>query len=332
MCVARCVNLSITANTMKSLRVITGFHSGAQLDLSPGSITIGSARDDDIRITDWTGSAIELTVANDGVVQIRRSPDVESNESVVDTSEPETLADFVPVQFGDIVICVGPAHVDWPSDLTLLSMLFAKPTAENRPSERPRHRRWPAIAGVTTCCAALLTALSLLPSQPAKASSPVDFVAHIRSAVARVNVQGLAVERVDDDISITGMVAGYAEDARVRQVLADLGNPPVRRRYNIAENDVQNIRDALGIAGANVSYRGGGIFEVDGTVASLKTLDAAVARVRDDLTANVKDIVVSATEIPPPEVHQPIAQLISASAVKYTQSPDGVKQIYVSGS
>ncbi|VWD52964.1 secretion-associated protein [Burkholderia lata] len=317
---------------MKSLRVVTGFHSGAQLDLPPGIHVIGSGCDDDIRITDWTDSTVELIVADNESVQIRKNKHIAGNDPTVDISHRTTLDDFVPVQFDDIVICIGPANVSWPSDLELLSAMFAAPAAKSQPSERHHYRRWSAIVGVTTCCAVLLASLSLWPAHPAKASAPVDVTARIRSAVVHADVRGLAVERMGDDTSITGMVASYAEDARVRKALADIDPSRVKRRYSIAENDVQNIQDALGIAGAKVAYRGDGTFEIGGTVASLQALEAAVTRVRGDLTTNVKDIVVRATEPPKPEVRQPISQLISANGVRYTETPDGVKHIYVSGS
>ncbi|MGU7816503.1 type III secretion system protein [Burkholderia sp. AW49-1] len=316
---------------MKSLRIITGFHSGAQLDLPAGSHTIGTGCDDDIRITDWTAPTIELVV-DDQSVQLRRNECIEEDESAAGLGDPVTVDDFVPAQFGDIVMCVGPADVEWPSDVELLSTLFVKPDNGHQPAERRPYRRGSAIAGVTACCVALLASLSLWPAQPAKASAPVDLAARVRDAVAHANVRGLAVERAGDDIAITGMVPNYADDVRVRKALADIEPSRVKRRYSVAENDVQNIQDALGIAGANVAYRGNGTFEIDGTVASLKALDAAVARVRSDLTANVKDILVRATEIQKPEVRQVVSQLISANGVRYTQTPDGVKHIYASGS
>ena len=328
---ARCVNLSIIVNTMKSLRVITGFHSGAQLDLPAGIHVIGSGGDNDIRISDWTDSSVELTVIDDESVHLRRSEHIEGDESAIVTRAHETLTDFVPMQFGDIVICVGPANTVWPSDFDLLAVLFATPAPEQQPSGRPRYRRWSAIACVTICCAVLLASLSLLPSQSAKASAPVDVVVQVHNAVARADVRGLTIERDGDAIAVAGMVASYAEDARVRRALSGIGDTRVKRGYSIAENDVQNIEDALSIAGTSVTYLGDGIFEVDGTVANLKTLNDAVTRVRRDLTANVKDIVVRATEFPKPEVRQPVSQLISAKGVKYTQTPDGVKHIYASG-
>ncbi|KVK85924.1 hypothetical protein WJ47_27975 [Burkholderia ubonensis] len=316
---------------MKSLRIVTGFHSGAQLDLPPGTHTIGTGCDDDIQIVDWTAPAIKLVVDAQSV-QLRRNERVKEDESARYIGDPVTLDDFVPAQFGDIVLCVGPADAEWPSDVELLSTLFLKPAKEHQPAERRTYRRWSAIAGVTACCVALLASLSLWPAQSAKASAPVDLAARIRDAVAHADVLGLAVERAGDEIAITGMVASFADDARVRKALADIEPSRVKRRYSVAENDVQNIQDALGIAGANVVYRGNGTFEIDGTVASLTALDAALARVRSDLTANVKDIVVRATEIQKPEVRQPVSQLISANGVRYTQTPDGVKHIYASGS
>ncbi|WP_143134984.1 hypothetical protein [Burkholderia ubonensis] len=316
---------------MKSLRVITGFHSGAQLDLPAGIHVIGSGDDNDIRVSDWTDSSVELTVVDDGPVHLRKSEHIEGDEPTIVTQAHAKLTDFVPMQFGDIVICVGPANTTWPSDFDLLAALFAPPAAEQRPPGRPWYRRWSTITGVTICCAALLASLSLLPPQSAKQSAPVDVALKVRNAVAHTDVQGLAIERDGDLVAVTGMVASYAEDARVRRALSGIGDARVKRRYSIAEDDVQNIDDALGITGTSVNYLGDGIFEVGGTVANLKVLNDAVTRVRRDLTSNVKDIVVSATELTKPEVRQPVSQLISAKSVKYTQTPDGIKHIYASG-
>lgn len=323
-------HLQIFEKIMKSLRVITGIHAGSQLDLQSGIYRIGSNSNDDIRITDWTGGPIELTVVDDGPVQVRSYDCGDDDKSAVNARDSETLTDYVPVQFADIVICLGASNVAWPSDLDLLSRLFTKPVEKKQQREPQRYRKWFAITSATTCCLALLAALSTLPSQQAKASAPVDITRQVRSAIAHANVRGLAVENVGDDVSVTGMLESYTEDIRVRKALSDIKNLRIRHRYGVAENDVQNIQEALGIGGAKVTYRGDGHFEIDGVVASLKELDAAVNRVRNDLSENVKDIVVKAIELPKPEVRESFSQLISASSVKYTQTPDGAKHIYIS--
>ncbi|MBN3851621.1 secretion protein SctD [Paraburkholderia sp. Ac-20342] len=110
---------------MKALRVLTGTHAGAQVQLTSGSYRIGGAEDADLCITDWTVDDVTLVVGEEGVTRLQSS-----------NGDEVLVADFVAVPFGDVVFCVGPEDADWPRDLDLLAGLWK--TAEP-PIEAPAH-------------------------------------------------------------------------------------------------------------------------------------------------------------------------------------------------
>lgn len=58
---------------MKLLRILTGVHAGAQLRLSPAGYRLGADDDADIRISDWSGADLLLTLDEAGIVRARRS-------------------------------------------------------------------------------------------------------------------------------------------------------------------------------------------------------------------------------------------------------------------
>lgn len=122
---------------MKLLRILTGVHAGAELRLSAGAHRIGADDDADIRISDWRGPDLVLTVDDSGVVSARSvTPEpatvaaeelalsadggeaadtsrtqADSSAAADASAAPDTstvlLVDYVPMQFGDTVICIG---------------------------------------------------------------------------------------------------------------------------------------------------------------------------------------------------------------------------------
>ena len=107
---------------MKRLRILTGRHVGAHLDLADGAHVVGAGNDCDITITDWTFAPLELVVAADGVTcrwygqATPAAPDArpEAERRLV-------LADLAPREFDGIVLCVGPVDAPWPCDVQLLA-------------------------------------------------------------------------------------------------------------------------------------------------------------------------------------------------------------------
>lgn len=327
---------------MKLLRILTGTHAGAQLQLAPGAHRIGTDDAADIRLTDWRGGDLWLTVADTGVVSAQRvatapgAPDANAQAAGTATSGPlETilLVDFVPMQFDGTILCVGDEAGVWPSDYELLQTLMTKPA----PKASPLRRRYMGIAAACFCVGAVIVTVSVLSTaQMSRAALPpnADDNAHrVSDALAAARIEGLSAHAVGDTVVVTGMLASSADAAAVRQLLRRLSITQVAAQYDVAPQVARSIEDSLGVPGARVQYGGAGRFVIKGSVGNKMALDTAIARVRADLDPNVKDIVSDVSESADNANSADAtaySEMISADGVQYAQTPDGVKHIYAS--
>ncbi|MFM0081601.1 type III secretion protein [Paraburkholderia sediminicola] len=331
---------------MKLLRILTGVHAGAQLQLTPGTHRVGADDDADIRLTDWRGADALLHVDASGVVSAQRV--AAAAVQTVDAAEGEPaqpavaeevvlLVDFVPMQFDDMILCVGADDAVWPSDLDLLSMLLTRPAEARFAAERKKRRRYVGavvacfVLGIVIVAGSLLTTTQM--SRAALPRNADDRAQRVSEALAAAHVSGLQARAVGNTVVVTGMVTSPADDDAVRNLLARISTTGISRNYDVAQNDARSIEDSLGVAGAHVRYLGDGNFAVTGAVSSRADLDAALARVRADLDPNVKNVVVEAAENTGIAAANPAAasysEMISSDDVRYAQTPDGVKHIYV---
>jgi type III secretion protein D len=320
---------------MKLLRILTGLHAGAQLQLAPGSHRIGSDDDADIRLTDWQGADALLEVDATGVVRITRAREA-GDASAHTEAGTVLLIDFVPMQFDEMVLCVGPDAAAWPSDLDLLSTLLASPVKVQLASirQQQKHRRQlTAIAACVLLGGVVVAGALMATTQMSKAAFPPsadDRTLHVAQALAASHVAGLHVQALGNTVVITGMVGTSNDDTAVRALLERVAPYAVERKYDVARDDARSIEDSLGVPGARVEYIGDGRFAITGKIAAKSQLDAALARVRTDLDANVKEIVVRADQIASDVADSPDAysEMVSSDDVKYAETPDGVKHIF----
>ncbi|MFM0345201.1 type III secretion protein [Paraburkholderia sp. RL17-347-BIC-D] len=329
---------------MKLLRILTGVHAGAQLQLTPGTHRVGADDDADIRLTDWRGADALLHVDASGVVSAQR---VAAAVQMADTADGQAappvageevvlLVDFVPMQFDDMILCVGADDAVWPSDLDLLSMLLTRPAEARFAAERKKRRRYVGavvacfVLGIVIVAGSLLTTTQM--SRAALPRNADDRAQRVNEGLAAAHVTGLQAHAVGNTVVVTGMVTSPADDDAVRNLFARISPTGISRNYDVAQNDARSIEDSLGVAGAHVRYLGDGNFAVTGAVSSRADLDAALARVRADLDPNVKNIVVQAAENSNVMAAGPAAasysEMISSDDVRYAQTPDGVKHIY----
>lgn len=349
---------------MKLLRILTGVHAGAELRLSAGAHRIGADDDADIRISDWRGPDLVLTVDDSGVVSARSvTPEpatvaaeelalsadggeaadtsrtqADSSAAADASAAPDTstvlLVDYVPMQFGDTVICIGWPDSAWPSDLDLLSTLLIKPAQARREAERTRQRK---LVGIVLGCAMLGAVIVigsiLMTTMVSRAALPHDAGAlaqKVNTALAAAHMNELHAQALGSSVTVTGMVATADDDATVRKLLARVSSAPVLRHYDIAQNDTRNIEDSLGMQGVHVVYTGHGAFDVTGKTARPADVEAALTRLRRDLSDNVKALhmrVVQSEEGAP--LPPSFSELMSSDGVRYAETPDGVKHIYV---
>ncbi|RKF31432.1 secretion protein [Paraburkholderia fungorum] len=350
---------------MKLLRILTGVHAGAELRLTAGAHRIGADDDADIRISDWRGADMLLTVDDSGMVSARSvTPGLETVQSdelalssgggggeAADVAESEVhehatmerldvpdtstvlLVDYVPMQFGDTVICIGWPDTAWPSDLDLLSTLLIKPAQARREAERSRQRK---LVGIVLGCAMLgavivigSVLMTTIVSRAALPHDAGDLAQRVNTALAAAHMNELHAQALGSSVAVSGMVASPEDDTAVRKLLARVSSTPVLRHYDIAQNDTRNIEDSLGMQGVHVAYAGHGAFDITGKAANPSDVDTALARIRRDLSDNVKTLrmrVVQSNEGAP--LPPSFSELMSSDDVRYAETPDGVKHIY----
>ncbi|RZF23812.1 secretion protein [Paraburkholderia sp. UYCP14C] len=335
----------------KLLRILTGVHAGAELRLSAGAHRIGTDDDADIRISDWCGDDVSLVVDSCGVVSARRMAvakgDAAVNESS-DSAQGATLAsrtddepgavillDFVPMQFGETVVCIGLDDAAWPSDLELLSTLLVKPEETRRAAERSRRRR---MAGIVSACAMLGAVLVIgsmrLTTAVSRAALPRDagdLAQRVNLELEAAHMKELHAQVRGSTVTVSGMVATAAEDTQLRKMLMRISPDRIVRHYDIAQNDLGNMADSLAMQGLKVVYAGRGAFEISGRVVNPHDVESAVARMRHDLSDNVKDVRLRVAQAEDALTPAPtFSFLMSSDDVRYGQTPDGVKHIYTS--
>lgn len=264
--------------------------------------------------------------------------DAATGATLADASKPidpgtVLLVDFVPMQFGETVLCVGWSDAAWPSDLDLLSTLLIKPSEERREAERSRRRK---IAGIALACAMLGAVIVigsvLMTTMVSRAALPHDaggLAQRVNDTLAAAHQNELRAHAEGNTVLVTGMVATPEDDVAVRRLLSHFSQTSIYRRYDVAQNDVHSIEDSLGVRGARVAYAGNGAFDVTGSVSNPADLDAAIARVRHDLSENVRAIrshVTQSTENQP--LPPSFSMLMTSDTVRYAETPDGVKHIY----
>lgn len=322
---------------MKSLRLLTGVHSGAQISLTPGEYRIGPDEGNDICVSDWDSADLQLSVDEEGVVRARSCEPEDSDHSVA------LVQDFVAVPYGNTVICVGPQDAQWPSDVDMLSGLWVKPAQAEAPAAgrgAASGRSTLRITGLTlvgTMVGSLLVAGVVLfgtqSSQAISTAPTTDALAErISTTLNGMGLIDLAAVSRGTSVVVQGMVASAAEDVAARTMLGRIGEHRVARNYDVAQDVVSSIQESLAIDGARVVYRGKGVFAISGNVPSMARFKEALDRVRKDLDGNVRRIDVAVKERSAPVASTEYSEMIAIGDVRYVETPDGVKHLYPASS
>jgi type III secretion protein D len=320
---------------MKSLRILTGVHAGAQVSLTAGTYRIGVDEAADIRLTDWVGPDAQLDLNEAGLANIWRVTEP-GEQDQLSSGVVILLTDFVPMQFDELVVCIGPEGEVWPSDVDLLSTLLASPVKHELASVRQqqkRRRKTAAIAGLALLGGIIVAGVLLGTMQLSKAAyprDPADRARQIELALSQAHYTDLHVQISGSAVVVSGLVSTPADDIAVRTLLQRVAPFGVERRYDDAQLDARSIEDSISIDGIHTEYIGKGKFAITGEVAAEGQLESALARVRSDLSPNIKQIIVRATQTAhaAPEDSQKYSEMVSSDNVEYVETPDGVKHIY----
>ncbi|MET0382995.1 MAG: secretion protein [Burkholderiaceae bacterium] len=310
---------------MKQLRILTGAHAGAKIDLPTGDYRIGTDHDADVQLTDWPGADALLTVDREGLVSLVQPAD---KAAAADKAQKIWLVEHVPMPFDGVALCVGDSETAWPDDVALLGTLYVKPVSD----VSSRRRRAVGMALAFAMVGSLIVAGSALVMPGATQAAivtPKTQQEALQRGLAEAHIDGLTVTANDVGLRVTGMVNTAAEDMHVREMFIRLHLPHVDRAYHVAQNDVRSIEDALGLEGARVAYVGDGAFEISGTVRSEAALRTAINRVRADLDSNITALRVSSEIAFADTLPNTFSEVMSADEITYGQTPDGVKHLYL---
>jgi type III secretion protein D len=312
---------------MKSLRILTGHHAGAQLMLSHRQQRIGNDEQADIQITDWQHAEVNLVNKEGDSIMWTTATAEGAQVGTQPMPAPLPMPDFMPQRFGDVVLCVGPTDAVWPSDISLLSALMQVPALAASGSRRMLRRLWAAGSGVVVVSVGA-GVLSLLYSSPGEGAKPRPALPEqVVQALAPADAARLKVQSEGASLTVEGLLDNGTDVARVRSALQAFEGQ-ILHRYSAASDVVRTIAEAAGSAHVQVQHQGGGVFLVSGHAADLEQLLGTLQRVAADLNAKVNRIDVQVTQ-------DPGKKRVTASAVymdktlQYTQSRDGTRHFSV---
>ena len=320
---------------MKQLRILTGRHAGVQIDLSSRCYRIGSDEDADIQIIDWQSDSVILQAGDDDMFHLALGM---TGSSAASPAAAETMVDFVARRFQDVVLCIGPAAVPWPSDIQLLAGLMTRAAngdAAAKPRSVFRLAAW-MPAGVAAVLATVGAGIVHF-SRDAEAATATVVSADMNSAAladrVRRALEGSAgglitVANSGRSVVVRGLVNHPSDVAALRERLTQFPATRLVHAYASADEVAQRIADGLALPGLRVTHQGGGVFRVAGAVHDLERVRDSVAQLARDLTPLVQHIEVGATALPPTD-HLPLSAVMVDEEVQYVQTRDGVKHLKV---
>ncbi|MCC5098382.1 HrpD5 family protein [Xanthomonas campestris] len=302
------------------LRVLTGIHAGARLDLQPGSYTLGADPQAEIRIEDWPDCSLIIEVDADGQVRYR--------------SEALPTTAFValhPVRFGPLVLCIGDAAADWPDDVALLEQLLSPAATPAAPSpRRSRRTALRAVVGAMLALAAAALLPSLLPaflSDAAPPRSQDNQLNQVRFVLKRLGLREARVEQVGSRVRVEGLVTSSADAARLRAQL-HRDQHAVTVDVVVVDEVLATLRDTLADRDLSVRYDGQGVFSIAGSSDNAERATRRIADLRSDLGPEIRILHVEITQQDPsvkPPANYDAALL--ADGLHYVETPDGTKHL-----
>lgn len=328
---------------MKRLRILTGRHAGAFLDLDEGLHRVGHSDDCDVVLSDWPGAPLQLEV-KDGSVSACHTPGPQDTDAV---ARCLSLPDWQPQDVDGIVLCCGPVDQAWPRDVELLEQVFA-PTplrmarwarGRMRQQRRDGPRGGRSVVGWSAAALAALVGLGLVvrgheapaaepPPNPAQAAARLQ-------ALLRSNVSAdLVVQADGDTLVVRGKVADAAQAVLARQTLENLrsqvpglGHFETLPRFAVASEVTDALRGTDGLRHAQVTDLGAGVYRVQAEVRDEAAARDQLQRVASDLAPAVKRLELQLTLVDQPDPIGPILSRTQDDGVTVVQTRDGVKHL-----
>jgi type III secretion protein D len=317
---------------MQRLRILTGRHAGAGLDLPMGVHDLGTDPDCEIAISDWSLGAMSLSVTDSGVVARWKDP------KKGDRPQQHSFSPFTPMAFDDVVLCVGQPDAQWPTDLKLMNKVFQPALwgVAQRAQSRVRVRVLSVLAGMSLVAVCAVGSMALLGTL--KAQEPVEtpqaLAQRAQHVLQRMGAKELNVNVVEDGVVVGGVVNDFAQSQTVNAALVGLASVlPIHQRFSVATEVAEAIRATAGVSDALIEYQGKGVFKFVAQVGDPQAVQRSLERARADMSEVVSriDAHIEAHVDPlTPHKATPAVSLLSSyddGELSVVQTRDGVKHL-----
>lgn len=331
----------------KQIRILTGCHAGARLNLRHGIWSLGSEADADIQISDWEAEQMMLDYREDGTVMFGA---MQGASGLARLAEP--LRDLVPRRCGNIALCVGAVDATWPSDMELLQIMLTPapqvpaPSATDmaaaqsapRPARRFGSRAMQAGACAVSVAGIIGFTLLFSTGQSGKATAAIRApeptpeqrqLATVKDALRGLHQPDLHVTRNSSNgrLVVSGIVPTAADALATTRALHKLTQEAagyeVDTRFAVADSIADDLRSSLGDDGIDVRYLGAGAFAVTGVTRDVARTRAILARTRTDYGSAIRRIDDELTQSTVPT--QNVGAMLDSDDVRYVQLLDGTK-------
>jgi len=306
----------------KQLRVLTGVHAGARLELTFGILRIGREAHADIQISDWTDAATDLDYRSDGIITLGAA-------GTGPTAPP--LYDWIPRRYHDIVLCVGPADEVWPADLALLQRMLASPPDRNLPPPGPAVSRSRAsvvrlsvvaATAAALCGTAVLAVSSRTPKGPPPNSQAGRWLTTDR-ILAQLKPLDLHPSHQGDHILVAGMVPTVKDADAATEALRGVPGAAIETHITAADTIVDDLHASLGEPGLTVNYLGDGGFRIAGVTSHIDHVQSTVERIRADYGTVIKRVAVDVKE--QGATVDNASSTLTDGSIHYVELADGTK-------
>ena len=289
---------------IKHIRILTGRHRGASLELAAGTWRIGCDDDAAVHISDWQHAPIDLTIGADGSISWRAG-----DGAATGVAAGEAL------HFGDVALRGGGPEAE----------TAAAAPAPASPVRRPR-RRWLALGAVAVPATLLSTALLAMPPASPTAAAAHDGVrADIPALLARMGQGGLRVGERDGLTVVQGVVRTSADADAVRDLLRRVAPGHAVAHLAVVNDVLASIGESLHEPTLKAAYAGNGNFVVTGTTRDGATVQRRLAQLAADLGPAVGRLDANVTEVRPGWSVADSDSALDAGGLRYVQSLDGSK-------
>jgi len=327
----------------KELRILTGFHAGARIQLNPTPMSIGKDTTADILIQDWSEGTMQLAIEAEDRVTIVATDAADA---------PLTLDDFAPRRFGDVALCAGPRDALWPSDLQLLEAMLAAPAStddvadvagdeavmmgDTRPMPPPKRASWTRtglVAMVVGSVGAGALALTMGGASQAATRPPAPVgLADVRNALERLQEPGIELREQANGFVASGIVANGEAARKAHASLRSVAGSRLRWQVKPADDIARELAESLHEPHVKVRYAGAGRFEVTGTARQPGAVRDVAERFRNDMASPAPRIDVKVERIDELGIAGKVDSALNADSVRYVESSDGTKNFMADAS